>query len=42
MLEKAYEEHEADLLDLKAELYYDPLRSDARFSNLVQRVGLMP
>jgi len=42
LLEKAYEEHDSALLDLREELYFDPLRSDQRFSSLVRRIGLTP
>jgi len=40
-LERAYEEHEADLLWLNVEPSFDPLRSDPRFQALARRVGLV-
>jgi tetratricopeptide (TPR) repeat protein len=39
-LEKAYENHELGMLELKSDPDYDPLRSDPRFQALVRRVGL--
>ena len=39
-LEKAYREHSPDLVGLKTEPRLDPVRSDARFADLVRRVGL--
>lgn len=39
-LEKAYEEHSSWLVWLKVEPKFDSLRSDPRFTNLVQRIGL--
>jgi DNA-binding SARP family transcriptional activator/Tfp pilus assembly protein PilF len=39
-LEKAYEQHCAELFDLKVEPKYDSLRTDPRFRNLLQRIGL--
>jgi TolB-like protein/DNA-binding winged helix-turn-helix (wHTH) protein/Flp pilus assembly protein TadD len=39
-LEKAYQEHSNGLTTLKVEPGYDPLRSDRRFQELLQRVGL--
>ena len=41
-LEKAYEEHSPDLIDLKIEPALDSLRTDARFRDLLRRVGLAP
>jgi TolB-like protein/Tfp pilus assembly protein PilF len=41
-LEKAYQERDTLLLDLKTGLEYDNLRSDPRFSDLLRRVGLPP
>jgi TolB-like protein/Flp pilus assembly protein TadD len=39
-LEQAYEERECMLVLLKAQEWWDPLRSDARFQDLVRRVGI--
>ena len=39
-LEKAYAEHSDGMVRLKEELAFDHLRSDPRFAELVQRVGL--
>ena len=39
-LEKAYAEHSPDLVGLKTEPRLDVLRTDPRFANLMQRVGL--
>ena len=39
-LEKAYSEHSPDLVGLKTEPRLDHVRADARFSDLVRRVGL--
>jgi tetratricopeptide (TPR) repeat protein len=39
-LEKAYAQHSIQLTTLKVEPGYDSLRSDPRFQNLLQRVGL--
>ena len=39
-LEKAYAEHSNILTTIKVEPAYDPLRSDPRFQELLQRVGL--
>jgi tetratricopeptide (TPR) repeat protein len=41
-LEKAYAQHSNGLTGLKVEPAYDPLRSDPRFQELLQRVGLAP
>ena len=41
-LEKAYTERSGGLLQLKADLMFDPIRSDARFESLVRRLGLPP
>jgi serine/threonine-protein kinase len=40
-LEKAYEEHDRWLAWLKVDPVFDSLRSDARFSSLLKRVGLL-
>ncbi len=39
-LEKAYAEHSIELVSLKVNPGYDPLRSDPRFEDLIRRVGL--
>ena len=39
-LERAYQEHSNIVLWLKVHPYFDPLRNDPRFVNLVRRVGL--
>jgi len=38
-LEKAYAAHQADLVSIKIEPAFDPLRSDPRFADLLRRVG---
>lgn len=39
-LEKAYTQHSSNLVTLKVEPRFDPLRSDARFQEMQRRVGL--
>jgi len=39
-LEEAYKQRECLLVLLKANEWYDPLRKDARFVDLVRRVGI--
>jgi tetratricopeptide (TPR) repeat protein len=39
-LERAYEDRESLLVLVKAQEWWDPLRSDARFQDLVRRVGI--
>ena len=39
-LEKAYDEHNHEIVGLKTDLMWDGLRSDPRFEDLVRRVGL--
>lgn len=39
-LERAYNERSPNLLSLKLEAAYDPIRSDPRFADLVRRVGI--
>ncbi len=41
-LDKAYEEHSFNLIHLKVEPRFDPLRSDPRFADLLSRIGLPP
>jgi serine/threonine protein kinase/tetratricopeptide (TPR) repeat protein len=41
-LEKGYEKRNWSLLQLKVQPFWDPLRSDPRFQDLVRRVGLRP
>jgi hypothetical protein len=41
-LEKAYEERFYRLAYVKVEALWDPLRSDARFMDLLRRVGIPP
>lgn len=39
-LERGYEQHSATLIYLKIDAYWDSLRSDPRFQDLVRRMGL--
>lgn len=39
-LEKAYDEHSASLPYLGVDLFWDKLRSDPRYADLVRRVGM--
>jgi len=39
-LERAYQERNDFLVHLQSQPLFDPLRSDARFRNLVGRIGL--
>jgi TolB-like protein/Tfp pilus assembly protein PilF len=39
-LQKAYEEHSGVLASLKVDPFFDPLRGDPRFQDLLRRVGL--
>ncbi len=41
-LEREYEEHDRELLSLKMMPFFDPLRSDPRYQDLVRRIGLPP
>ena len=38
-LERAYEEHNPDLIELRTEPVFDAVRGDARFPALLRRVG---
>jgi tetratricopeptide (TPR) repeat protein len=42
LLEKAYKQREIDLLWLKADPIFDPLRSDPRFQDLLRRMNFPP
>lgn len=39
-LEKAYENREGGLMLMKSEVYFQPIRSDPRFAELVKKIGL--
>ncbi len=39
-LERGYQDHSTDMTELKTDPFFDPLRSDPRFADLVRRVGL--
>jgi tetratricopeptide (TPR) repeat protein len=39
-LEKAFREHNPDLIELGMEPCFDSIRSDPRFANLLERIGL--
>jgi hypothetical protein len=39
-LEKSYQDHASRMTILQVDPFLDPLRSDPRFANLLQRVGL--
>ena len=39
-LERSYREHDLQMQYLKVDLHYDALRSEARFQDLMRRVGL--
>ncbi len=41
-LEKAYHQHTPNLVWLKAERIWDPLRSDPRFQDLLRRINFPP
>ena len=41
-LERAYGEHSQILQNIKVHPFFDPLRGDPRFADLVRRVGLDP
>ena len=40
LLERAYQDRSAGLLYLHLDPAYDPLRKDARYADLVNRIGL--
>jgi hypothetical protein len=39
-LERAYQEHDFALTALRVSPFYDPLRADPRFAQLLKKVGL--
>jgi hypothetical protein len=39
-LNTAFQEHDEDLLGLRTDSSFDPIRSDPRFAELVRKVGL--
>ena len=41
-LERVFQEHSSGMVKLKVDPRLDPLRRDARFIDLVRRVGLKP
>ena len=41
-LEKAYEQHDTQMINLKVDPQYDPLRSDPRFQDLLRRMNFPP
>jgi hypothetical protein len=41
-LERAYQRHEWGLIYLRVSPFFDPLRSDPRFTQLLKKVGLAP
>lgn len=41
-LEKAYAAHESNLVQIKVRPVWDPIRTDARYKQMVERVGLNP
>jgi TolB-like protein/Tfp pilus assembly protein PilF len=41
-LERAFQEHSSGMVKLKVDPRLDPLRQDARFTNLLRRVGFTP
>ena len=41
-LEKAYEQHDTQIINLKVDPQYDPLRSDPRFQDLLRRMNFPP
>jgi hypothetical protein len=41
-LERAFQEHSSGMVTLKVDPRLDPLRQDARFTNLLRRVALTP
>ena len=39
LLEKAYEERFEQLIGLKSAPYFDPIRTDPRFAELLKKIG---
>jgi hypothetical protein len=42
LLEQSYRERDCLLVLLKAQEWWDPLRGDARFADLLRRIGIPP
>ena len=40
LLQKAYAEHSNAVVQIKVEPFYDPIRSDPRFKDLLRHLGL--
>lgn len=41
-LEQALHDHEPCMVSLKVDAIFDPLRTDSRFTTMIQQVGLSP
>ena len=39
-LQRAYDEHDADLVDIKADIFLKRLHGDARFKTLLKKMNL--